>query len=216
MRHIHVQSSLQGAQKMLIQLKYRGSSLRRAAGHWAAAVLCGSIVAACSGTIDTPDEENPPRTGERTQAPAPTTPSRTGSTTTPRAPAPPADDDEEDDVTPPPPVAPVNPVTPAADDEEDPPVAAAGELSFASDIWPIFNGNCGPCHVSGGIVSNFGDPDVDQAFENASGFEDRVLAAIDTGRMPQTCGGGDPGSPGCLSVEDAAAIEAWYEAGTPE
>lgn len=204
---------------MLIQLKYRGSKLRLAAGQLAAAVLCGSIVAACSGTIDTPSEENPPRRAEREQTPAAAAPNRTGSTTTPRAPAPVDDEEEEDDDTPtaPPPGAAVDTEGPAdeeEEEEEDP--APSGDLSFASDIWPIFNGSCGPCHVTSGIVSNFGDPDVDQAFENSEGFENQVLNVIETGRMPQTCGGGEPGDSGCLSVADADAIEAWYEAGAPE
>lgn len=112
----------------------------------------------------------------------------------------------------PPPAAAVD-TEDAAEEEEEP--APAGDLSFASDIWPIFNGNCGPCHVTAGIISNFGDPDVDQAFENSEGFEAQVLNVIETGRMPQTCGGGEPGATGCLSVADAEAIEAWYEAGAP-
>jgi mono/diheme cytochrome c family protein len=211
MRHIHVQSSLQRSQKMLMQLKHQGSGLRRAAGQWAATVLCGSIVAACSGTIDTPTDENPPRRAERTQAPAAAAPA-------PRTPAPRVNEEEEDDATAlPPPAAAVTPADPPAPEEEDPPPAADGDLSFASDIWPIFNGSCGPCHVSGGSAGrNFGDPDVDQAFEDSEDFEARVLAAIEAGSMPLSCGGGDPGSSGCLSVADAAAIEAWYEAGAPE
>lgn len=194
---------------MLIPLKYRSSALLRAAGQWAAAVLCGSIVAACSGTIDTPTDENPPRRAERTQTPAAAAPNN------PRPQAPAEEEEEDDD---PPPVASTNTEDPPAtdDEEDDEEPAPTGDVSFASDIWPIFNSQCGPCHVSAGIVSNFGDPDIDQAFENSEGFEAQVLGVIESGRMPQTCGGGDPGAAGCLSVADAAAIEAWYEAGAPE
>jgi cytochrome c553 len=172
------------------------------------AILCGSIAAACSGTIETPTEEFPPREGNR---PAATNGNNTtGSTTTPpRTPAatPPnnsaADDPPADD--------------PPADDPpaDDPPAASA--LSFEDDIQPIFNQTCGPCHAETGQSGvSIGDPDIPTAYESAVNFEARVLARIDIGTMPPPCLGGAPGDPGCISEEDLADVEAWYAAGAPE
>jgi hypothetical protein len=63
---------------------------------------------------------------------------------------------------------------------------------------------------------SIGDPDIAVAYESAVNFEARVLARIDMGTMPPPCGGGAPGDSGCISEEDLADVEAWYEAGAPE
>jgi hypothetical protein len=188
-------------------------------GVWSVALLCGSIVAACSGTIETPTEEFPPREGGRSQAATDDdndTPPRTPAATPPANNNPPVasnDDDEEL-----PPAAP-------ADDEEDPPAddppaddpPAAGTLSFETDIHPIFADTCGPCHAGAGSGGqDIGGPDIESALQDAIDFEDRVIATIESGSMPIGCGG-PPGSGGnCMSEEDFADVEAWYEAGAPE
>jgi len=185
------------------------------------AILCGSIAVACSGTIETPTEEFPPREGGSSTATNGN--NTTGSTNTPpRTPAatpsntnntnddPPADDD--------PPAAP-------ADDEEDPPAdeppaddppAAAGDVSFATDVQPIFNQTCGPCHAEQGTAGvSIGDSDIDVALESAIEREEGVFRRIEAGTMPPPCGGGAPGDSGCISEEDLATIQAWYDAGSP-
>jgi hypothetical protein len=91
-------------------------------------------------------------------------------------------------------------------------------VSFESDVWPIFQASCSPCHQSlssGG--QNIGSDDLDEAFSDAVDFEDGVLTTIESGRMPPSGCGGPPGTGGtCVSEDDFAAIEAWYEAGAPE
>lgn len=211
---------------MIIQSRIQGQGLKnrslqnrswRGIGVWSVALLCGSIVAACSGTIETPTEEFPPRAGGRSQAATDdddNAPPRTPAAT-PAAPSnnnPPVASNDDDDELP----------APAGDDEEpaEEPAEetpAAGDLSFATDIQPIFNQTCGPCHAEAGQSGvSIGDPDIDTAFESAVDFEDRVLERIDLGTMPPPCGGGAPGDPGCISEEDLADVEAWYAAGAPE
>jgi hypothetical protein len=190
-----------------------------AIGVWSVAILCGSIVAACSGTIETPTEEFPPRQGGSSQA------QTDDDDDSPRAPAPApsnnnppvASNNDDDD-------PPVNP--PADDDEEDPPAddppaddppaddPPAAELSFETDIFPILESTCGPCHTS--QTPNLAGPDVETAFDAATSSEDRVFTRIDNGGMPLGCGGGAPGDPGCIAAEDYATLEAWYAAGAPE
>jgi hypothetical protein len=207
---------------MIIQSRIEGKGLKNrsrldrslgAIGVWSVAILCGSIVAACSGTIETPTEEFPPRQGG-SQAET-----DDDDDSPPRAPAPSNNnppvasnnDDEEDP-----------PVTPAGDDEEDPPAGdppggddpPAAELSFEADIFPILESTCGPCHTS--QTPNLAGPDVDTAFDAATSGEDRVFARIDTGGMPLGCGGGEPGDPGCIAADDYETLSAWYEAGAPE
>jgi cytochrome c553 len=210
---------------MIIQSRIEGQGLKsrslRAAGVWSVAILCGSILAACSGTIETPTEEFPPREGGRSQAatgdddndaPPPRAPATTPAPSTSNPPVASNNDDDE---------LPADP----ADDEEEPPAEeppaeeppAAGALSFENDIQPIFNATCGPCHAEQGLAGvSIGDPDIATAFESAVDFEDRVMARIDLGTMPPPCGGGAPGDPGCISEDDLADVEAWYAAGAPE
>lgn len=183
-------------------------------------ILCGSIVAACSGTIETPTEEFPARQGSNSAAS--TANANDDARPAPRPQAPAANDDDDR------PAAPVasndddDPVDePAADDEDPPaddPPAGGATLSFADDIQPILVQTCGPCHdgVSATAGVTIADSDVDAAFENAVDREDRVLARIDQGTMPPGCLGGAPGDPGCISEDDLADLEAWYEAGAPE
>jgi mono/diheme cytochrome c family protein len=210
---------------MIIQSRIEGQGLKsrslqrgslRAIGVWSVAILCGSLVAACSGTIETPTDEFPPREGGRSQAatdddsPAPPrTPAATPSNNNPpvasnnddeELPAAPADDEEE---------------TPAEETPADEP--AAGALSFENDIQPIFNTTCGPCHAEQGLYGvSIGDPDIATAYESAVDLEARVLDRIGAGTMPPPCGGGAPGDPNCITEDDFADVEAWYEAGAPE
>lgn len=209
---------------MIIQSRIEGKGLKsrslRAAGVWSVAILCGSIVAACSGTIETPTEEFPPREGGRSQAATDDdndAPPRAPAATPPANNNPPVASNDDDDELPAP--------APADDDEEDPPAGeppaeeppAAGALSFENDIHPIFSDTCGPCHAGAGSGGqDIGGPDIESALQDALDFEDRVIATIETGSMPLGCGGPPGSSPACMSEEDFADVEAWYAAGAPE
>lgn len=202
---------------MIIQSKIQGQGL------WSVIVLCGSLVAACSGTIETPTEEFPPRQGSQA--------SDDDDNGSPRPPAnqPSASANDDDDDAPSAPVAsddddeplPTDDEEDPAGDEEDPAggdePAPAGDVSFASDISPIFTTSCGGCHGPGGFGGvSIADSDVDAAFENAKEFEEEVIEKIEDGLMPPPCSGGAPGDPGCIPADDFAAVQAWYEAGAPE
>ncbi|HTV24791.1 MAG TPA: hypothetical protein VMG12_39130 [Polyangiaceae bacterium] len=191
-----------------------------AIGVWSIALLCGSL-AACSGTIETPTEEFPARTGGNSAAA-----DDDDDAPPPRNPTPAASNDDDDDVRPPPAASndDDDPVPPAGnDDEEEPapaddePAPAGGDISFATDVQPIFNSTCGPCHAEQGLAGvSIGNPDIDTAYDSAVDREEGVFRRIEAGTMPPPCGGGAPGDPGCISEEDLATIEAWYDAGTPE
>jgi hypothetical protein len=212
---------------MIIQSKIqnRGFQIRSvgAIGVWSVALLCGSLVAACSGTIETPTEEFPPRTSGGNQqaqtADSNNTPPRTQTQTAND------DDDDDDDAA----AADDDEETPAGDEEEpaagddEEPAAgddeepAAGALSFETDIHPIFSTTCGPCHAGGGFGGqDIGGPDLEAALQDAKDFQDRVLETIETGNMPPGCGSPPGGGGNCMSEEDFAAVEAWYEAGAPK
>jgi hypothetical protein len=101
---------------------------------------------------------------------------------------------------------------PGADDPEPP--ASAGPVGFASDVWPIFNSKCGPCHVSAGFGNqNIGSTDMDEALADAVRLEEKTLSDLNTGRMPSSCASGSPGDPGCVTVAELELIERWYEEG---
>ena len=216
---------------MVMKLKFRGSGLQHSVGPLALAILIGSVMGACSGTISTPTEEYPARQNDSASAE-----DEDGTATTPRAPASTgnggtarANDDDD--------APPARPAAPAADDDDDAPAAAgddealppaeeeeeeapaapAAALSFEDDIQPIFNTTCGPCHAGQATAGvDIGNDDIDVALESARDREDRVLARIEAGTMPPGCAGGSPGDTNCISEADLADVEAWYAAGAPE
>ncbi len=90
---------------------------------------------------------------------------------------------------------------------------AGADLSFEADIWPIFKGQCGPCHVTLAFGNqNIGSDDLDEALGDSKSFEDAVISEIESGDMPPSCGA-PPGGAGCVSVDELESIEAWYAAG---
>jgi mono/diheme cytochrome c family protein len=85
-------------------------------------------------------------------------------------------------------------------------------LSFATDIQPIFAANCGPCHTTNGAAGhNVGGP-LPGSFQDAQRLGQTLVDRIDGGGMPPNCNG-DPGDPGCLSVEEVALVQAWIDQG---
>jgi hypothetical protein len=95
--------------------------------------------------------------------------------------------------------------------------AAAASLGFVSDVWPIFNAQCGPCHVSGRSGNqSIGSTNLDTAFADAVRVGREVLSEIDSGGMPPACNGGSPGDPGCIaSQSDLDTVHAWIAQGSP-
>ena len=99
-------------------------------------------------------------------------------------------------------------------------------ISFDTDIHPILQANCGAsgCHAQdfGQFQPGHGAADVGLSFMatqqvyNGTPVYERILSRTsgdDTrGSMPPTCNG-HPGSPGCLTVDEFALIEAWVEQG---
>jgi hypothetical protein len=210
---------------MIIQTKIRGCVSHRSvdqllAGKWALAIICGALVTACSGTIDTPTQEFPARQSSSNDTPAAAAPARQQAAAAPAAPAP-----SRSSATANPPASNAPPAAASADDvtppaaapADEPAQTASADLSFESDIWPIFQESCSPCHQSlGSGGQNIGSDDLDEALSDSKDFEDRVIAVIEDGSMPPGTCGAPPGGSGCVSEDDFAAIQAWYEAGTPE
>jgi hypothetical protein len=226
----------QGAQKMVMQLKSQACKSTRAIGRrflglrlihtGSVALLCGSVIAACSGTIDTPTQEYPARddaddsaaggTSSSSSSASSATASAGTASSPPRAAASADDDDaaaaDDDDA---PAASAADDDAPAADD--DAPAASTTTLAFEADIYPIFQTDCGPCHVArsdGG--QSIGNDDIDAALTDAKRTVERVISRIESGGMPPACSGGSPGDDGCVSEDDLQKIKDWSAAGTPE
>jgi hypothetical protein len=140
--------------------------------------------------------------------PKPAANSATGASNTPAAPAPkpaaePEPTDDED--------------PPAADEDEDPPATntASADVSFASDVWPIFNKGCAPCHTGANYGNqNVGATDKDAAFADAKRIETKLISDLSTGRMPPGCSKPPGGGGNCVSADDFDKVQAWVDGGT--
>jgi hypothetical protein len=85
--------------------------------------------------------------------------------------------------------------------------------SFERDIWPIFQGQCSPCHTTLGRGGHLvGSADLATAFADATRLGTTLIDRLDGGGMPPACTG-VPGDPGCISVEDLVLIELWLDTG---
>lgn len=91
----------------------------------------------------------------------------------------------------------------------------SGLVSFARDIHPIFEVKCAPCHVTEYQAGQNVGGELGQAYIDAVGLGQVLLMRIDGGGMPpssaeppNTCDG-DPGTPGCLTVEQVALVATW-------
>jgi hypothetical protein len=95
---------------------------------------------------------------------------------------------------------------------EDP----AAALSFAKDIWPIFNSKCGPCHVTEHIGGhNVGSANKAAALADAIRREDDIISEIRSRDMPPGCSSASKSDDFCVTDTEFKQIRAWFDAGTP-
>jgi hypothetical protein len=97
---------------------------------------------------------------------------------------------------------------------EPPPVKPPAVTSFEADVWPIFVTGCNPCHTAvraGG--HSVGSADLAIAFADATRLGSTLVARLDGGGMPLGCAG-NPGDPGCISLDDLATVQAWIDEGS--
>jgi hypothetical protein len=98
-----------------------------------------------------------------------------------------------------------------------------GALSFANDVLPILQAECGDCHA---FFIAFASEDAQQSYQvaiEATSYEgvdqpryDVIIARAEDGTMPPECAGGAPGSsPDCISEEDFEIIQDWVNSGEP-
>lgn len=101
-------------------------------------------------------------------------------------------------------------------------VAMADLVSFATDIHPIFEISCGPCHVDLAYGGHNVGGELETAYEEAVALGQTLVTRIDGGGMPPSnaappndCGaqgrGSEPGDPGCLTVAEVALVQAWID-----
>jgi len=94
-------------------------------------------------------------------------------------------------------------------------------VSF-SEVFPILVANCGGCHGNPNGLPGFAQANSEAASyaesqQNGTGGQliaQRIIARAVTARtMPPQCGGGQLGQGACLSVEEAADLQAWVADG---
>jgi hypothetical protein len=97
-----------------------------------------------------------------------------------------------------------------------------GSVSFASDIHPIFEVSCAPCHVTFNSGGHNVGGEIDAAYAEAVDLGQTLVSRIDGGGMPppdadppNDCGadgrGDQPGDEGCLTVDQVALVQAWID-----
>jgi hypothetical protein len=113
---------------------------------------------------------------------------------------------------------------PAEPEDEEPPLPIPTDVGF-SDVLPILSAYCTPCHATAGSqLPAFAQADADASYEvtqePSDSFADQLISdrIVERGvverTMPPGCFG-DLGTDGCLSVRDAALLEAWVDQGAP-
>jgi hypothetical protein len=110
----------------------------------------------------------------------------------------------------------------AADAGGDASVPSSNVVSFASDIHPIFEASCGPCHTDLGYGGHNVGGDLEAAYREAVLLGQTLVTRIDGGGMPPSnaappndCGaqgrGSEPGAQGCLTRADVTLVQAWID-----
>jgi hypothetical protein len=109
-------------------------------------------------------------------------------------------------------------------EDEEPPLPIPTDVGF-SDVLPILSSYCTPCHaMAGSQLPAFAQDDAGASYEVTQEpsdysadqlISDRIVErGVVERTMPPGCFG-DLGSDGCLSVRDAALLEAWVDQGAP-
>lgn len=82
--------------------------------------------------------------------------------------------------------------------------------SFQKDVVPLLKNNCASCHNAGRLFAPLPmfEKDGTPRTETISGNIDRLVSAIESGRMP-------PRKPGSITPDQIAMLKAWAAAGTP-
>jgi hypothetical protein len=194
----------------------------RSAARWIG--LLGSsvaLLAACGGSIEQTDVdqqhlENNSNGKQLTKAPEAATPAKTTPAASSQTAAAPAPTTPKPAAAEPPPAA-DDTDPPAADDPPASTTTTSADLKFETDIWPIFNTSCGPCHVAGSSGGqSIGSTDKTKALADAKSFKDAIISDISSGAMPLGCAKPPGGGGNCVSAEDFADIKAWFDAGAPK
>jgi hypothetical protein len=105
---------------------------------------------------------------------------------------------------------------------DDASVARRDLVSFATDIHPIFEMACGPCHVELEYGGHNVGGELDRAYQQAVALGQTLVTRIAGGGMPppnaappNDCGaqgrGSEPGDQGCLTVAEVALVQAWID-----
>jgi hypothetical protein len=101
---------------------------------------------------------------------------------------------------------------------EEPPPAA--DIVTFTELLPVLQADCGGCHSNGG-QPQFAQADQAAAYAITQGtsddgdlfYEEMVERAVEQRTMPPACGGQALGTGACLSVADAALLQAWVDDG---
>ena len=95
---------------------------------------------------------------------------------------------------------------------------AGRAVTYTSHVESILLTRCSPCHSALGE----GGHNASISYEDAARVADDILRVLASGAMPDSgmgnlgCAGGDPGDPGCVTVDEFEVIQRWVEDGVPE
>ena len=109
------------------------------------------------------------------------------------------------------------------------PSGVANAPKYSSDVQPVFEAKCTPCHTVIGsgdhnIASNYNDAFIPaDDFDECAGLNigQCTIVLIQLGEMPRGFGcSGDPvqdaGNAGCLTQAEQDIVQGWIDAGLPE
>jgi hypothetical protein len=107
---------------------------------------------------------------------------------------------------------PIYPKDPSCTDPKSPP-------SYASDIAPIIQARCSPCHFPGGIAAGAGAQYNFSVYANVDNAETAILNALAMCSMPPIHGypafGIAPNTVGAISTAQVDTFVDWFECGAP-
>jgi hypothetical protein len=88
-------------------------------------------------------------------------------------------------------------------------------LSFAEDIHPFLALRCVPCHTTARTAGhNVASPDELEAYVDALRLGQTLIDRAGNDMPPLPICQGGPGNPGCLTLDEFALLELWFERGS--